>query len=115
MTVVRPVVAFQIRGKDTQRLQEFYNQMFNWEIQPVMPGIAFVKVGPGGPPEPAGTILTGEPRTLIFVQVANLGESLDKAVELGGKRVREPFDVPNGPTIAEIEDPEGNPVGLVQL
>ena len=41
---------------------------------------------------------------------------------VGGARVNktytiqvEPIDVPNGPTIAQIEDPEGNLVGLVQM
>jgi hypothetical protein len=28
--------------------------------------------------------------------------------------VAEPFDVPGGPTLAGITDPEGNPVMLVQ-
>jgi predicted enzyme related to lactoylglutathione lyase len=28
--------------------------------------------------------------------------------------VTEPFDTPNGPTLAAINDPEGNPLVLVQ-
>jgi predicted enzyme related to lactoylglutathione lyase len=39
---------------------------------------------------------------------------LAKAVTLGGQRIQEPFDVPNGPTVAQIADPEGNVIGLVQ-
>ena len=34
---------------------------------------------------------------------------------LGGKATAQPFDVPNGPTVAQIEDPEGNLVNLVQM
>jgi predicted enzyme related to lactoylglutathione lyase len=40
--------------------------------------------------------------------------TLAKAVELGGRRVMEPFDVPGGPTVAQMADPEGNVIGLVK-
>jgi predicted enzyme related to lactoylglutathione lyase len=53
-------------------------------------------------------------RVVLYFQVRDLGESLKRAGELGGKAVREPFDIPGGPTIAGIEDPEGNAVVLVQ-
>jgi predicted enzyme related to lactoylglutathione lyase len=50
----------------------------------------------------------------LYVQVANLRASLDKSVQLGATIVAEPFDVPGGPTLAAITDPEGNPLMLVQ-
>ena len=28
----RPVVAFEIRGRDSQRLREFYAALFNWKM-----------------------------------------------------------------------------------
>jgi len=40
--------------------------------------------------------------------------SLAKAVDLGATIVAEPFDVPGGPTLAGVLDPEGNPLTLVQ-
>jgi predicted enzyme related to lactoylglutathione lyase len=114
--MTRPVVAFQIRGRNAAALREFYEQMFGWEIKTDNPlGVATIKPGTGGPVEGVGgTIFPGEPSVTIFVQVANLQESLAKAVTLGGQRVMEPFDVPNGPTVAQIADPEGNIIGLVQ-
>lgn len=39
---------------------------------------------------------------------------MTRAAELGGAVSPEPFDIPGGPTIAGIADPEGNPVVLVQ-
>ena len=48
------------------------------------------------------------------IEARDLRASLARAVELGGAVVAEPFDVPNGPTLAAITDPEGNPVTLVQ-
>ena len=50
----------------------------------------------------------------LYVQVRRLRESLDRAVDLGAAIVLEPFDLPGGPTMAGITDPEGNPVMLVQ-
>ncbi len=50
----------------------------------------------------------------LFVQVADLRASLERSVALGATVVAEPFDVPGGPTLAGITDPEGNPLMLVQ-
>jgi predicted enzyme related to lactoylglutathione lyase len=50
----------------------------------------------------------------LYVQVRDLHASLALAVELGGRVVAEPFDIPNGPTLAAIDDPEGIPLVLVQ-
>jgi predicted enzyme related to lactoylglutathione lyase len=51
---------------------------------------------------------------VLYVQVRRLTDSLARVPELGGTVVSSPFDVPGGPTIAAIEDPEGNPLVLVQ-
>lgn len=55
------------------------------------------------------------PAFAVFIQVADLTASIEKAQALGGKAVMPPLDVPNGPTIAQIEDPEGNLIGLIQM
>jgi predicted enzyme related to lactoylglutathione lyase len=46
--------------------------------------------------------------------VADLRDSLVQAEELGGKVLMQPIDVPQGPTVARISDPEGNVLTLVQ-
>jgi predicted enzyme related to lactoylglutathione lyase len=46
--------------------------------------------------------------------VRDLAASLTLARELGAAVTVEPVDLPDGPTVAFITDPEGNPVGLVQ-
>jgi hypothetical protein len=50
----------------------------------------------------------------LYVQVRDLRASLDRAVELGATLVAEPFDIPGGPTLAAVDDPEGVPLVLVQ-
>jgi predicted enzyme related to lactoylglutathione lyase len=114
----RPVVAFQIMAKDMEKQRAFYSEMFDWDITG-NEGLPVLNIPPGkGPPEEgvSGVIVQAEkPALSFFIQVASLEESLKKAEELGGKATAQPFDVPNGPTIAQIEDPEGNLIPLVQM
>ncbi|MDP3768912.1 MAG: VOC family protein [Dehalococcoidia bacterium] len=113
----RPVCHFQVLAKDPERQAAFYRELFDWDIAQNEAGITVI--GPGkGPPEEGigGSIVPSQNAAVsVYVQVADLGESLRKAEELGGKALTQPFDVPGGPTIAQIADPEGNLIGLVQM
>jgi predicted enzyme related to lactoylglutathione lyase len=110
----RPVVHWEIEAKDPDRQKAFYADLFNWKIGEGF--IMEIPAGIGGPePGPAGHIRQGERSGVtLYVQVANLRAALDKSVDLGATVVAEPFDVPGGPTLAAITDPEGNPLMLVQ-
>jgi predicted enzyme related to lactoylglutathione lyase len=111
---VRPVVHFEIEARDPDALVPFYAAMFNW---PVGDGpIRFFPAGLGGPePGPAGHFRQSHRSgVVLYVQVRDLATSLAQAAELGAEVTLAPFDVPNGPTIAGITDPEGNPITLVQ-
>ncbi|MBA2609632.1 MAG: VOC family protein [Actinobacteria bacterium] len=110
----RPVVHWAIEARDADAQRAFYAALFNWDIGdgPIMD----IDPGIGGPePGPGGHIQQGDrPGVTLYVQVRDLRASLDKAVELGATLVMEPYDVPGGPTIAFVKDPEGNPLTLVQ-
>ena len=110
----RPVVHWEIEATDPGRQRAFYADLFNWDIgdgfiMEVPPGIGGPEPGPGGH-------IRGSDRSgvTLYIQVADLRTSLDTALSLGATIVAEPFDVPGGPTLAGITDPEGNPVMLVQ-
>ncbi len=110
----RPLVHFEIEARDPERQREFYAQLFTWDISdgPIMS----FKAGLGAPEAgPAGHI-RGSHRSgvTLYIQVRDLAESLAKAIELGGAVVLERLNVANGPTLAAITDPEGNPLTLVQ-
>ena len=111
----RPVVHWEIQARDAAKCREFYQAMFNWPISGEG-RILQIPAGIGGPePGPGGHIMPSDTsRIVLYVQVRDLRESMDRAVTLGGAITREPFDVPSGPTIAGIADPEGNPLVLVQ-
>jgi predicted enzyme related to lactoylglutathione lyase len=110
----RPVVHWSIVAIDPQRQRSFYSALFNWEIGegPIMT----IPAGIGGPePGPAGHIQGGaNPGVSLYVQVSDLRSTIDLAISLGGKETIAPFDLENGPTLAAIEDLEGNFVILVQ-
>jgi uncharacterized protein len=110
----RPVVHWEIEARDAQRLRSFYGELFNWAIGdgPIMQ----IPAGIGGPePGPGGHLRQGDRSGVtLYIQVRDLRTSMSRAADLGGTVVMEPFDVPDGPTLAAIEDPEGNPVMLVQ-
>ncbi len=112
----RPVVIFEIRGRDKPNLQKFYGELFNWKIDDSNPGVTQIAAGIGGPESgPIGLLLSGEPGMTFHVQVLDLRSSIDKAIALGGSVVLEPFVVPGRElTIARIADPEGTQIGLVQ-
>ena len=117
MDKARPVVHFEIRGRDAKRLQEFYATIFGWQVDTNNPiGYGFVAAGEGGPPEGIGGGIaeSDTPLVMVYVQVVSLDETLKKVEELGGKTVTPPTDVPGSPTIAHFQDPEGNVMGLVK-
>lgn len=110
----RPVVHWEIEAVDPERQRAFYSTLFNWPIGdgPIMT----IPAGIGGPePGPNGHIRAGgQSRVNLYIQVRDLAASLERAEALGGTVTLPPFDVPGGPTLAGIADPEGNPVMLVQ-
>lgn len=110
----RPVVHWDIRAREPEVLRSFYGQLFNWKIGdgPVMR----IPAGIGGPePGPGGHLQQGDRGGVtLYIQVLDIAASLAKAADLGGAVLSEPFDIPGGPTMARITDPEGNLVMLVQ-
>jgi uncharacterized protein len=110
----RPLVHWEIQAKDPAKIRDFYAKMFNWEISDGR--IMNIPTGIGAPENGlAGHIMPSDTsRVVLYFQVRDLAASLKLAAELGGAVTRQPFDIPNGPTIAGITDPEANPVVLVQ-
>src|SRR3984957_9800038 len=104
----RPVVHWEIVAVDPERQAAFYRTLCHWEIGdgPIMQ----IPAGLGGPePGPQGHIRRGDrPAVSLYVQARELRAALTQAVDLGGRLVAEPFDIPDGPTLAAVDDPEGN-------
>ena len=110
----RPLVHFEIEAIDAESQRRFYGEMFSWDIGdgPIMSFDA----GLGAPEAGAAGHIRQSSRSgfTLYVQVRDLAESCARAVALGGSVILDRLDVPNGPTLAAIADPEGNPLTLVQ-
>lgn len=110
----RPVVYFSIQAVDPERQRGFYSALFNWDIGegPLMR----IPAGPGSPENGiGGHINRGDsPGLSIYVQVRDVSASLARSLELGATKVHDPVQIPGGPMIAGITDPEGNSLVLVQ-
>ncbi len=110
----RPVVHWEIEALDPEVQRAFYSALFNWVIDDGF--VLNIAPGLGGPePGPAGHIRQSDRSQVnLYVQVGDLAATLARVPDLGGTVTMEPLDLPGGPTLAGITDPEGNAVTLVQ-
>jgi predicted enzyme related to lactoylglutathione lyase len=111
-----PTVHFEVVGKDQEALKAFYTELFDWKTSdiPSASGDAYVLVEPedggiGGGIGQAGDGI--EDHVTFYVGVDDLDAALAKAESLGGRKLTEPMDIPNG-QIAHFADPEGHVIGL---
>ena len=119
----------ELHTGDQERSRSFYSRVVGWTAK------AVALEDPSRPPqkdekeytvftvngrEAAGAMriesAAPEPqaaRWVPYFQVANVDAAVVGAVELGGKVVEAPFDMPNVGKMAILQDPEGASFGLV--
>jgi len=112
----KPVVHFEVTGKDGKRLQKFYADLFDWNVDANNPmQYGMVNTGAKGINGGISAAQEGSPGGVTFyVEVEDLDEYLRTAERLGGKTVLPASEVPGGPALAIFADPEGHRIGLVK-
>lgn len=111
------VVHWEISAKNSKLLQDFYSNLFGWNINadnPQQYGLVDtgLKMGIGGgiyqgtEQQPQGFV--------IYTQVEDIQIYLDKAVSFGGKVILPITEIPNMVTYAMFADVEGNVMGLIK-
>lgn len=114
------VVHFEVISKDPDQLRKFFGELFEWNFsEPMGPtdyrmidrntnndGVG-IAGGIGGVPEGYDGHVT------FYVEVEDIGKTLEKVEELGGKKMMGPDQVPEGPVIGLFSDPQGHVIGLV--
>jgi uncharacterized protein len=118
--VANPVVHFEILTNNPERLRDFYEKAFGWNVKGPDPGAGDVRyllaeeegggIGGGIGSTPDGY----DGHVTFYIGVANLEQALADVEKLGGARMMGPEQVPNGPRIALFRDPENRVIGLVQ-
>ena len=118
----QPVVHFEVVGTDGDKLQQYYSDLFGWEIDannPMKYGMVArdgntnrdgvgIGGGVGQGPDGYGGHVT------FYVEVPNVEEALAKAESLGGTRVMGPEDIMGQVVLGQFTDPEGHLIGVVQ-
>ena len=106
---------FEVHAKDGKKSQEFYAALFGWNVDANNPmKYGMVQGTDGGIGGGVTQAQDGKPMVTFYVEVADLAAALKKAESLGGKTVSPPMDIPGGPTIAMMSDPDGNTIGLMK-
>src|SRR5262245_36354421 len=104
---------FEIVGKDADKLQKFYSDVFGWQYEqapgPVKYGM--VSAGDGGIGGGVGQAQDGPGHVTVYVEVDDPQAYLDKVEQRGGKTVMPVTDA-GMVTFALFTDPEGHMVGV---
>jgi predicted enzyme related to lactoylglutathione lyase len=117
----QPVVHFEVVGKDGEKLQRYYSELFGWEINADNP-MGYGIVSRDGNVSPEGVGIGGgiaagpegyEGHVTFYIGVPDVEAALAKAESLGGTRVMGPEKVMDQIVIGQFSDPEGHMVGVV--
>jgi len=105
----------EIPSEDFTKAKKFYGELFDWTFQE-MPGADYLLFKP--PDGVGGGFSKGyefveKPGVLLLIEVADINGIIEKAVAIGGSRVKEKTQItPEYGYYAVIRDLEGNQLGL---
>ena len=106
-----PVVHFEILGRDHESLQQYYRDLFDWNIVQPSPdfpyGIVGVEEQGEGIGGGIGAASGGGPQATFYVQVEDIEASLQKAGELGGDTVAPVTVIPGHGNLRAVQGPGG--------
>jgi|SRR6187402_1244664 len=109
------VVHWEVQARDPVAQQRFFGDLFGWNVDANNPQ-NYGMVNPAGPGSIGGGIgatMDDAPRTVFYVQVPSIVDTLDKAATMGGATVMPRTDI-GMIVMAQFRDPEGNIIGLVE-
>ena len=117
-----PVVHFEIAGPDGPALQQYYRDLFGWDVQVQGPEmgnygvVMWMEGGIGG-----GIMATTDEMPVrnyvtFYIQVDDLQAALDKVAGVGGSTVMPPMEIaPEVGSMAMFADPAHNAIGLYSM
>lgn len=119
------VVHFEIHCDDVDRAEEFYRDVFDWDVQRFEGALIDYRLVITGPEEdrgidgalmerrsPAGG--PGPNASVNTVAVEDIAETESRVVAAGGVKVMGPEEVPRVGLVAQFRDTEGNLFGAIQ-
>jgi predicted enzyme related to lactoylglutathione lyase len=118
----QPVVHFEITGRDGEKLQSYYSELFGWDIdannemkygtisRERNTNSEGVGIGGGIATGPEGY----DGHVTFYVEVPDVEATLAKAESQGGTRMMGPAEPMEGLVIGLFNDPEGHTIGVIQ-
>ena len=111
----------ELMTTDPDRAETFFRELVGWEAEPMsMPeGGTYRVMKRSGKPVggimamPPGMPAGVPPHWGSYLEVDDVDATVRRAVDLGGKVYKEPFDIPGVGRIAVIADPTGAPLSLL--
>ena len=111
----RPVVHWEFWSKDPQKVSEFYEKVFDWQVRHV-PEIDYRLVDTGGGGINGGIMTPKQgpwPSTLsLYIDVDDIDAYVKRIEDAGGKIHVRKQEVPNVGSFALFEDPDGRVLGI---
>lgn len=109
------IIHVEFAGVDGFKLQDFYGRLFGWDsTRREVGGFDYHDMDvPGALTAGVRHEPKGGPEVVVYVEVNDLERSVENAVALGGN-IRIPPTQHGDLRFALIQDPEGNPVGLIE-
>jgi predicted enzyme related to lactoylglutathione lyase len=121
----RPVVHFEVVGRDPDHLRQYYGDLFGWTFDTPSPVAAEVSeadrygfidlITADDGTGIRGGVGGGEgydSHALFYVAVDDVEAALQRAEALGGRRVLGPVTSPKGLVVGQFTDPEGSLIGV---
>jgi predicted enzyme related to lactoylglutathione lyase len=109
------VVQFQIVAKDPEALARFYSAMFGWSIR-TDNALGYRMISTGSDRGIGGGIWPSPPEghnlVQLFIEVADIDASIEKALAHGGNVIVPKSVLPDGDAMAIVLDPAGLSFGL---
>jgi len=110
------IVHAEVVGRDGEKIQQFFSELFGWSLDtnnpggygmsdPEATGVAF---GAGGTPDKSPGFAT------FYVAVDDVDATLQRATALGGSVIMPKYSPAPGVELALAADPEGHVVGLTK-
>ncbi len=118
----QPVIHFEVMGKDAQKLQSYYAELFGWKVDSdnpigygMIPREGNVNADGAGIAGGIGAMPDYDGHVTFYVEVPDIEAALQKAESLGGKRTMGPDSPPGSQVeIGMFTDPEGHLIGVVK-
>ncbi len=119
------IIHFEIPAEDVDKLKSFYENLFGWKIVKTLGDfmeywvIQTVPTDDQGMPKRPGVnggMYKKQSESNIpvnYIRVEDIDRALIKVVKLGGKVTMDKQEVPGIRYVAQIRDPEGNPIAMI--